>query len=360
LNTIEREPSGPVAQSGHVNAHTHLYSGLSGLGMPAPTPAPQSFVERLARGAWRMDRAHDAATLRASARLYVAEALLAGTTALLDHHESPELIEGSLDIIADACQELGIRAVLCYGATERNSGAREAERGLEECRRFISTNRRPLVRGVVGLHASFTVSDDSLRAAGALARELGTVVHVHVAEDVADLRDAQERGYPSPLARLLELGALPEGSILAHGVHLTEEEVRRCAALGLWLVNNPRSNRDSGVGYARELRHSAKVALGTDGYPADLRAERQALLQEAKRHGESPVRVVKRLDGGQTLVTERFAPAADVDASVATGSASVAGREVVRDGVLLSGDIAEIRAQARAQAERLWARMAAL
>jgi len=326
--------------------------------MPRPEAAPGSFVERLARGAWRLDRAHDAETLRASARLYVAEALLAGTTALIDHHESPELIEGSLDILGDACQELGIRAVLCYGATERNTGAREAERGLEESRRFIASNRRPLVRGVIGLHASFTLSDDSIRRAGALARELGTVVHAHVAEDVADLEDARSRGYASPLARLLELGALPEGSIVAHGVHLTEAEVGACEERSLWLVHNPRSNRRSGVGYAGALRHSARVALGTDGLPSDMRAERQTLLEDARANGESPVRVAARLDAGQALVAERFAPAADVDAAVATGSASVAGREVVRDGVLLSGDIEEIRASAREQAERVRARMA--
>lgn len=348
------------SQTGHANAHTHLYSGLSPLGMPKPARAPSSFVERLAHGAWRLDRAHDAETLRASARLYVAEALLSGTTALVDHHESPELIEGSLDILADACQELGIRAVLCYGATERNTGGREAERGLEECRRFITSNRRPLVRGVVGLHASFTLSDASIRRAGELARELGTVIHAHVAEDFADVEDARARGYESPLARLLELDALPEGSILAHGVHLTEAEVRACEERGVWLVHNPRSNRQSGVGYASALGHSSRVALGTDGMPSDMRAEKQALAEDARAHGESPVRVAVRLDEGQSLVAERFAPAADVEAEVVTGNASVAGREVVRDGFLVSGDLDEIRARAREQATRLWARMARL
>ena len=132
----------------------------------------------------------DEASLRAAARLYVAEALLHGTTTLVDHHESPRLIEGSLDVLADACHELGARALLCYGATERNGGRDEASRGLTECRRFIETNSRPLVRGVVGLHASFTVSDETLREAAALCRELDSVVHVHLAEDRADVEDA--------------------------------------------------------------------------------------------------------------------------------------------------------------------------
>src|SRR5512143_3781295 len=137
----------PHARAGFVNAHTHLYSGLAPLGMPKPQPPPANFLEILERVWWPLDRALDEATLRAAARYYVAEALLRRTTALVDHHESPNFIEGSLDVLADACQELGMRAVLCYGATERNGGRQEARRGLAECRRFIEANTRPLIRG---------------------------------------------------------------------------------------------------------------------------------------------------------------------------------------------------------------------
>ena len=129
--------------AGNVNAHTHIYSGLAPLGIPQPEPEPESFVQILERLWWLLDRALDEESLRASARLYVADALLAGTTVLIDHHESPDFIEGSLDVLADACDELGIRALLCYGATERNGGVDEAMRGLGECRRFIESNDRP-------------------------------------------------------------------------------------------------------------------------------------------------------------------------------------------------------------------------
>ncbi len=173
---------------GAVCAHTHIYSGLARYGMKPPHPPPETFVQMLERVWWRLDRALDAEILRAAARDYAARALLAGTTTLVDHHESPNLIEGSLSILADVCQELGVRALLCYGATERNFGRAEARRGLAECRRVAAS---PLLRGLVGLHASFTVSDDTMREAGDLARELGTVVHVHVAEDQADVDDAR-------------------------------------------------------------------------------------------------------------------------------------------------------------------------
>ncbi len=172
----------------------------------APEKPPASFLEILQRVWWKLDKALDEKSLRASARLYLAEALLAGTTALVDHHESPNFIEGSLEVLADAAQELGARLLVTYGATERNFGRDEAKRGLEECERFIRSNRRPLVTGLIGLHASFTVSDDTVREAGALARKLSVPVHVHVAEDKADVEDARRRGYPGPLERLLAAG----------------------------------------------------------------------------------------------------------------------------------------------------------
>jgi cytosine/adenosine deaminase-related metal-dependent hydrolase len=353
---------------GRVNAHTHIYSGLAPLGMPAPEAEPENFLQILERVWWRLDRALDEASLRASARLYAAEALLAGTTSLVDHHESPDFIEGSLDVLADACQELGLRAVLTYGASERNGGREEARRGLAECRRFLESNHRPRVRGLVGLHASFTVSDETCREAGELARALGTGVHVHLAEDGADVEDARRRGWEGPLERLLDLGALPPGSILAHGVHLGAEQVRRAADAGLWLVQNPRSNRGNRVGYPRALAESPRVALGTDGYPARMDEEAVVLRQEAAAHGDDPRAVERRPAAGWQLLAELFglpfeplARGAAADA-VAWGEGGarhvmVGGRLVVEDGRLRSASVEVIHEEARREASRLWQRM---
>jgi len=268
-----------------VNAHTHLYSAL------APHVALHgSFLDILQTLWWRLDRALDERSLRAAARLYVAEARLLGTDVIIDHHESPNFIEGSLDVIADACEELGVGALVCYGATERNGGAGEARRGLEECRRFIINNRRSLVRGAVGLHAAFTVSDATIRAAGDLCRELDVPLHVHVAEDAID-RDG--------FARLVANDALVPRSILAHGVHLSADEVRKAEDLGCWLVQNPRSNRANGVGYAAVLRASSRVALGTDGFPSRMDDE-SALLRE---HETEEV-IAARVAAGEILARE--------------------------------------------------------
>lgn len=356
-------PDGEIA-AGAVCAHTHLYSGLARYGMPPAEPAPESFLEILERVWWKLDRALDAQSLRASALDYVARSLLAGTTTLVDHHESPNLIEGSMEILAGACEQLGMRALLCYGATERNFGVAEAQRGLAECRRVPCS---PLLRGLVGLHASFTVSDETIHAAGRLARDLGTVLHVHVAEDGADVADARARGYPGPLERLEQLGALPRGSILAHGVHLGAEQVRRSAELGCWLVHNPRSNEGNRVGYAENLGVSDRVALGCDGWDADMAVEEEALSRLARFHGD--VKAQGRLANGHALVAERFGshpgplqPGALADLVVRQDGAVrhvvVAGRVAVADGRLCTGDFESITAEAAGQAGRLWKRMA--
>ena len=358
-------------QPGRINAHTHIYSGLAPLGLPAPEIKPENFLQILERVWWRLDRALDEESLRASAQLYVAKSLLYGTTTLIDHHESPNLIEGSLDIIAEVCQELGMRALLCYGITERNFGRAEAKRGLEECRRFIKSNNRPLIKGMVGIHASFTVSDDSIVEAGDLCRELDVPLHIHLAEDGADVTDAIDRGYDGPLQRLIALNALPPRTLLAHGVHLKTEEVRLAAEKKATFVQNPRSNEGNAVGYAGVLAAGETVALGTDGYPADMLGEKAALLRLASTHNDNVSTLESRVRGAFALVGQHFdgpftplaeGSAADLivendDESMPPRYVVVGGQVVVRDGVLVNGDLKTIEAFAETQAATLWSRM---
>ncbi len=363
---------GGSIEPGRVNAHTHLYSGLAPFGLPSPKAKPENFVQILEQIWWRLDRALDADSLRAAARYYISSALLMGTTSLVDHHESPHFIDGSLDVLADACAELGCRALLTYGATDRNFGRSEGQAGLAECRRFLDKNRRKGIRGLLGLHASFTVSDETVREAAALCREFGAAMHVHVAEDRADVEDAQHRGYADPLDRLLRLSALPPGSIVAHGVHLDAEAVKRCASEGLWLVQNPRSNFGNRVGYPRALMHSDRVALGTDGYPAAMDDEAAALRTYAQEAGETEAQITGRIQAGHRLICEHFAlppltlsAGSPADLLVRSPSGQIRhvfcqGRLVVRDGILQTGDAHEIEQTAREQADRLWLRMSKL
>ena len=161
---------------GLVCAHHHLYSAMA-RGMPPPPSTPTTFLAVLEQIWWRLDTALDLEMLEWSAKLGALEALEAGCTAIIDHHESPNAIEGSLSVIADACAEIGVRVVASYGVTDRH-GAAGALRGLEENDRFL----REGGRGMVGVHAAFTCSDDTLAAAAELATRHGVGVHIHVAE----------------------------------------------------------------------------------------------------------------------------------------------------------------------------------
>jgi cytosine/adenosine deaminase-related metal-dependent hydrolase len=267
-----------------------------------------------------------------------------------------------------------MRALVCYGATERNGGRAEARRGLAECRRFLAGNTRRLVRGAVGLHACFTVSDETIAEAGALCRDFDAVIHVHLAEGAVDVEDAHQRGYAGPLERLIALDALPAGSILAHGVHLSAGQVSLAEDRGCWLVQNPRSNRNNGVGYPSGLRASSHVALGTDGFPADMLAELQALREAAGQHGDDVPAAEARLKGSSRLAAALFGedlagavrdarPVPEWAMACRDGCLQhhhVAGRDILRDGRLLTADEARIRSEAEQQARRLWARLASI
>ncbi len=217
--------------------------------MPAPPKTAASFQEVLEQIWWRLDAALDLEMIRWSAMLGALEALESGTTAIVDHHESPNAIEGSLDVIANACDEVGVRVLTAYGITDRH-GADGARRGLAENERFIKAGGP----GLVGIHATFTCSQESLDAAARLADDLGVGVHIHVAEGVGDI-DA-----PQKLK-----GLTRDSWLLAHCVHLPTDH-----SLKGTILHNARSNLNNAVGYANPARFSNPVALGTDGIGANM------------------------------------------------------------------------------------------
>ena len=177
------DAQGRVLTVPQVNFHEHFYSRLAkGLDLGRPL---DSFVHILEHFWWAVDRALDAPMVEACARLGALEAVRSGVTVVFDHHASPGCIEGSLDLIASALREAGLRGVVCYETSDRG-GTAEALGGLEENRRFLQRAADGEVRGLVGLHASFTLSERTLQAASALVRELETGIHIHLSEDLHD------------------------------------------------------------------------------------------------------------------------------------------------------------------------------
>ena len=335
--------------SGMVCSHHHLYSALA-RGMPSPPKQPTKFIEILEQIWWRLDVALDEEMVRWSAMLGAVEALQSGTTAIVDHHESPSCIEGSLSIIADACAEVGVRTNLAYGVTERH-GADGARRGLAENERFLRSGGR----GMVGVHAAFTCSDETLASAAALAKELGVGVHIHVAEGRDDA-DAGER--LQALAR--------DDWHLVHCVYLDRE-------LPGTIAHNPRSNMNNSVGYARPAARPNKIVLGTDGIGADMLEEARLAYVRLREDDvlATPDTVWRWLDNGYALFPEARAdritwnyPHAESAWHVAFTPGvralqveSDAGEVLLRDGVPTRVDISEVRAKAAEQAARLFERL---
>ena len=387
------DTDGLLVVPGLTCAHTHLYSALA-RGMPYRLEPPTSFVEILQRVWWRLDRALDIESTRASALAGGMEALLSGTTTLVDHHASPNAIDGSLDVIAEALGSLGARSVLCYEVSDRD-GLDAAVAGVAENRRFAERVRRErpqLLRALIGAHASFTLSDETLAACATAAADLGIGIHVHVAEDQADETDALARDGLRVVERLERMHALDDRALLAHGVHLDQAEIELVAASGASVAHNARSNMNNSVGRAAVERLGARVALGTDGIGSDMFEESRAAYFRLReddvgagvdwplaRLAES-ARVAARLFGEPLLGTlEVGAPAdllvldypapAPLDVSSFAGhwvfglssrhvrDVMVEGEWVVRDRRLVRVDQDELSASASEQASRLWRRL---
>lgn len=391
--------TGCLVIPGNVCAHHHLYSSLA-RGMPYRLEPPETFVQILQRVWWRLDRALDPSSIHWSAWSGGADALLAGTTTIVDHHASPFAIEDSLESVDRGLRGLGVRRILCYEVTDRD-GLDTAAAGLEETHRRLKENISDregpgrIRRTMVGAHASFTLSAETLAACVSLANEFDVGIHVHVAEDAADQRDAEARFGRRVIERLADAGALTERSLLAHCVHVDDREIDLIRDSGAWVAHNPRSNMNNRVGRAPVARLGERVALGTDGIGGDLFAESQAAYWRGHEEDPSisPSWVLGRVAAGAAFAgrgfgepllgrIERGAPAdlvvLDYDPPTPLSAENLAGhwvfglsashvRDVVVDGSvvvrerrLLRGDEGEPGAFSQAAAQELWERIDAI
>jgi putative selenium metabolism protein SsnA len=253
-----------------INCHTHLYSTLA-RGIALPGPAPRNFPEILRKLWWRLDRALNPDDVYYSALVGLVDAAKSGVGTLVDHHSSPNACAGSLDQLERAFREVGLRGVLCYETSDRD-GPATARAALDENVRFIEhvrAERDGMIGASFGLHASFTLSDRTLRRAVEADRSLGAGFHIHVAEDRSDLDDARHRHGKTVVRRLRDLGVLTDRALAAHCIHVTAADIAALAALGANVVHNPQSNSNNAVGVAKLvelIRAGVVVGLGSDGY----------------------------------------------------------------------------------------------
>jgi putative selenium metabolism protein SsnA len=354
---------GAVLMPGLVNGHTHLYSVLAA-GMPAPPKTPTNFHEILKYVWWRLDRAHDVQSVRMSGLIGGLAALRCGTTTLIDHHASPDAIEGSLSDLEGGIAEAGCRGVLCYETTDRNR-SNEAQRGLDENERFILLCRKRSngrFAGMIGAHASFTLNNDSLADCVDLSRELNSGIHIHVAEDPCDEAMTREKYGAGLFERFAGVGLLDvPDTIFAHGTHLSENDIRAVNQHGtITMAHNTNSNMNNAVGYAPVAKFDRPPMLGTDGIGADMWREARtaqfkshdghlplpfgrplAMIGESARFASKVLGVKLGLleEGAEAdLVLTRYVPATPLSADNLAGHMIYAmGPEFVSD-VMIGGD----------------------
>lgn len=291
------ECEGAVLMPGLVNGHTHLYSALAP-GMPAPPRPPANFHEILKFIWWRLDRAHTLESVEVSGQIGALAALRCGTTTLVDHHASPNAIEGSLSALETGIAQVGCRGVLCYETTDRN-GPDESRLGLSENERYAQACQGDgRFAALVGAHASFTLEEESLASCVDLARRLGVGVHIHVAEGPVDEQITRERFGLRLFERFQEHGLLDApGTIFAHGTRLSANDFALLNELNgvIELAHNPNSNMNNGVGYTPVARLQRPTLLGTDGIGADMWREARTAFFKSHDAG-LPLRMSQPLE----------------------------------------------------------------
>ncbi len=384
---------------GLINSHMHLYSTFArGMDLKTEEP-PANFTEILEKLWWRLDK-----TLTTREDLYYSavsallEGLKCGTTTIFDHHASYGNIEGSLDVLKQAVEDVGLRAGLCFEVSDRH-GEEKARKSLEENADFIESlgsAEKNYLAGHMGLHASFTLEDATLKRAGELAEELGVPCHLHVAEGRADVDDSRRRGYDGIVKRLDKFGIWRPGTLAVHGVHLNEDEFKHLARRDCYLIHNPQSNMSNAVGTAdieKARDMGLKIGLGTDGYTsdmwetltaADLLPSHKAgdpragsgiaswMLFEVNRElaGEAfsrPAGVLEKGAGADIIIIDYSPPtplnrdtlASHLLMGISSGDIRdviARGKTVVREREVQTLDHGEITRKCREQAEDLWQR----
>jgi len=321
--------TGRVVLPGLVNTHTHSYSAYArGMAVHAPT---RDFDEILGNLWWALDRLLEPEDVRLNATTTFLESVRCGVTTVFDHHSSPNAAPGSLATIAEAARQVGVRACLCYETSDRDGPTAFAEAVAENVGFMHAANTpdQHRLRGLFGMHASFTLSEASLDTIAGAAEAVPGGYHVHVAEGPLDQPRTVAATGRRVVDRLAARGMVGPDSLAAHCVHVTPVETEVLAEHGATVVHNPHSNLSNAVGFApvvEMLRRGIRVGLGTDAYTPDVLASMQVAKIAASGHRLDPT------VGFAEAVTMLF----EHNPAIAT---EVFGRDI---GVLRPGGVADL------------------
>ena len=359
--------------------HHHIYSTLA-RGMPAPAKSPQNFIEILKYVWWHLDKNLDLEMIKASALASALYCAKNGVTFVIDHHASPFAVSGSLSTIKEAFESVGVSHLLCYEISDRD-GEISRDEGFIETDEYLSQGEQ----GLVGLHASFTVSNNTLNQAVELARKHNSGIHIHVAEDQADQDDCYKTHKLRVIKRLADAGvlAMPK-TILGHCVHLDPSEKKLLNDSKAWVVESIESNLNNNVGLANYSETNQRMMLGTDGMHNDmLRSAKAAFFVGQTTEGLDFPGIYERFrnvhrylatnqfrgDGENNLVILDYDTPTEISSDNFLGhfvfgleakhvkSVISGGKLVVKDRKLQTMDEEEILLFAREMGKKLWAKL---
>lgn len=380
---------------GMITTHAHFY-GQFARGMSLSQPIC-NWQQVLSRMWWKFDKKLTDEMTYYSAMMGLIEGLKYGTTTYFDHQASANATEGSLDLIESAVRQAGARACLSYEVSDRD-GLDHRKSGIEENVRFIkkvNQNKDAQVKALFGLHAGYTLDQETLEICADYGKKLDVGFHIHVAESMADVSESYRLYDMHVVERLAKAGILGEKTIAAHGVNVGPEQWKLLEETGTTVAHNVQSNINNAVGICpvvRMLNDGVSVAIGGDGYTYDLFTELGfgVIIQKTRENNtsvfsseqirqfafENPGKLVKKsfdmeagvLKAGAAadfVILNYVEPTPICEKNIFSHMTSafsghvedvvVAGKEVVKDGKCTQIDEERILAQCREQAEKLWA-----
>jgi putative selenium metabolism protein SsnA len=278
-----------IVMPGLIIAHHHLYSTFA-RGFTPPGPPARNFDENLRFLWWKLDKALDTDDVYYSALLALIGAALNGCTTVIDHHASPSCTDGCLDWVARAFTDVGLSGCLCYEVSDRNrpgDGIEENERFIRKCREEGDEQ----ITALFGMHASMTLSDETLQRCAEIGNELGAGFHVHAAEDLIDVVKTKERHDKRVMDRFHDYGVTGEKTIFVHGTHLEPDEMDLLRDTGSMLVSNPESNMNNGLPVSPVLEYFDRdvlVGLGTDGMSSHAISQARAMYMHLRTLHKDP------------------------------------------------------------------------
>lgn len=293
--------SGCVVLPGFVLGHGHIYSTFS-RGWSTPF-SPQTFTELLEQMWWKLDRSLNRESIYYSGLVSGVEFIKNGITTVIDHHASGAQIKGTLkELEKSICDRMGLRGIFCFETSDRFP----LEKCIEENIRFAGETRDKKSAGLFGLHASMTLSDESLKKIAEASK--GLPIHIHVAESLEDVEDCKEKYKKSIIDRLESFDLLRPDSLLAHCTHITDQEVKQLSQREVVIALNPTSNMNNGVGlpdYKDMRENKISAILGNDGLGFDLTRDMENFVYAMHHKYENPIDI--SIEDLKNLIKDAYA-----------------------------------------------------